>query len=151
MSNHDPAEPRLVVCPSCAALNRLPGDRAADEAQCGACKARLFAGAPLAIDAAGFERHTAKNDIAVLVDVWAPWCGPCRSMAPQFERAAGLLEPDVRLLKLNADDNPEISARYGVRGIPALLLFHHGKLAAQTAGAMDAGRIVAWTRENLPR
>ena len=127
-------ESRHIVCPSCGAINRVPGDRSAQTAHCGSCKADLFAGKPVAVDGAGFERHTGKNDVAVLVDIWAPWCGPCRSMAPQFERAAQVLEPDVRLLKLNADENPEISARYGIRGIPALLLFKGGKVAEQIVG-----------------
>jgi thioredoxin 2 len=138
-----------IVCPACGAINRVPADRPAEAAHCGTCKAKLFSGGPLTVDAAGFERHTTKNDIAVLVDVWADWCGPCRSMAPQFERAAQMLEPSVRLLKLNADENQEISARYGIRGIPALLLFRGGKLAAQTAGAMDANRIASWVRSHL--
>ena len=101
------------------------------------------------MNAASFDRHTARNDIAVLVDVWAPWCGPCRSMAPQFEHAAEMLEPEVRLLKLNSDEEQAISARYAIRSIPTMLLFKGGKLKAQTAGAMDASHIAAWTRANL--
>lgn len=138
-----------IVCPHCGSINRVPGDRQAADANCGTCKTKLFAAKPLAVDGAAFERHTAKNDIAVLVDVWAPWCGPCRAMAPQFERAAQMLEPDVRLLKLNSDEEQAISARYGIRSIPTMLLFKDGKLKAQTAGAMDAGRIAAWTKANL--
>jgi len=141
--------PGHVVCPSCGAINRVPPDRAADGASCGSCKAKLFAHVPVDVDGAGFDRHLTKDGLPLLVDVWAPWCGPCRSMAPQFQRAAEMLEPDVRLLKLNADDNPAISARYGIRGIPALLLFKGGQLKAQTAGAMDTGGIVAWTRSHL--
>lgn len=143
------SESRHIVCPGCGAINRIPADRPAEQARCGTCKSPLFTGAPVAVDGAGFDRHAAKNDVPVLVDVWAPWCGPCRSMAPQFERAAQMLEPSVRLLKLNADENPEISARYGIRGIPALLLFRGGQLVAQTAGAMDAGRIVGWVQKHL--
>lgn len=138
-----------VVCPHCAAINRVPADRPAAQAVCGSCKAKLFEGKPLEVNPAGFERHLASNDIPVLVDVWAPWCGPCRSMAPNYARAATVLEPGMRLLKLNADEAPEISARYGVRGIPALLLFKGGKLAGQTAGAMGAEQIVGWARQNL--
>ncbi len=141
--------PKHIVCPHCGGINRVPGERSAAAAHCGTCKAKLFDGEPLAVDAAAFERHTAKNDIAVLVDVWAPWCGPCRSMAPQFARAAQMLEPDVRLLKLNSDEQPEISARYGIRGIPTMLLFKNGRLAAQTSGAMEATKIAAWARANL--
>ncbi len=127
----------------------MPGDRSATDANCGTCKSKLFAAKPLAVNSAAFDRHTAKNDIPVLVDVWAPWCGPCRSMAPQFERAAEMLEPDVRLLKLNSDEQPAISARYRISSIPTMLLFKDGKLKAQTAGAMDATSIAAWARSNL--
>ncbi len=143
------SESKHIVCPNCGAINRVPGNRPAAAASCGTCKTKLFAAAPLAVNAASFERHTARNDIPVLVDVWAPWCGPCRSMAPQFERAAQMLEPDVRLLKLNSDEEQVIAARYGIRSIPTMLLFKDGKLKAQTAGAMDAGRIAAWTKANL--
>ena len=138
-----------IVCPHCGAINRVPGDRSATDANCGTCKTKLFAAKPLAVNAASFDRHTAKNEIPVLVDVWAPWCGPCRGMAPQFERAAQMLEPDVRLLKLNSDEQPGISARYDIRSIPTMLLFKGGKLAARTSGAMDAGRIVQWAKGNL--
>jgi thioredoxin 2 len=143
------SQSKHIVCPQCGAINRVPDDRQATAASCGTCKSKLFAAKPLAVDGAAFDRHTAKNDIPVLVDVWAPWCGPCRSMAPQFERAAEILEPDVRLLKLNSDEEQAISARYHISSIPTMLLFKDGKLKAQTAGAMDATRIAAWTRANL--
>jgi len=140
---------RDTVCPHCGAVNRVPTDRPAAAAACGSCKAKLFAGAPLEVGTASFDRHLARDELPLLVDVWAPWCGPCRSMAPQFQRAAGMLEPEMRLLKVNADEEAAISARYGVRGIPALLLFKRGRLVAQTAGAMDAGGIAAWARSHL--
>ncbi len=143
------SDPKHIVCPHCGAINRIPGDRSATAAQCGSCKSKLFAGHPQAVDAAAFDRHIGKNDVPVVVDVWAPWCGPCRSMAPQFEKAAQMLEPDVRLLKLNSDEQPAISARYDIRSIPTMLLFKGGKLAARTAGAMDAGSIAAWVKSNL--
>lgn len=138
-----------IVCPSCGAINRIPNGRSPAEAACGTCKNRLFAAHPAEVDTAAFERHVAKGDLPVLVDVWAPWCGPCRSMAPHFERAAGLLEPEMRLLKVNADEEPAISARYNIRGIPTMLLFKGGRLVAQTAGAMDANGIVNWVRSHL--
>jgi thioredoxin 2 len=138
-----------IVCPSCGAINRVAGGRSAAPAHCGACKANLFSGEPTAVDTPGFARHTAKNDIPVVVDVWAPWCGPCRTMAPHFAQAARMLEPDVRFLKVNADEQPEISARYGIRSIPTMLLFRKGALVAQTAGAMDAGRIAQWVRAHI--
>ena len=144
------SEPRHIVCPHCGATNRAAADRPAAQAVCGGCKARLFDGAPHDIDEAGFARHARADDMPVLLDVWAPWCGPCRSMAPQFARAATMLEPEVRLLKLNADAAPQVSAQLGVRGIPALFLLHRGRVLAQTSGAMPAEQIVRWTREHLP-
>ena len=138
-----------IVCPHCAATNRLPADKNSAAGKCGACHAALFDGHPAAVDAAGFDKHRRANDIAVLVDVWAPWCGPCRMMAPMFEAAAAELEPQVRLIKLNADEAPNVAAEYQVSGIPALLLFRGGRVVARSAGAMDARRIVAWTRSQL--
>jgi thioredoxin 2 len=138
-----------VVCPHCAATNRLPAGKPARAAKCGSCHAALFDGHPAATDATAFVKHRDNNDIAVLVDVWAPWCGPCRMMAPMFEAAAAELEPDVRLIKVNADEQPQVAADYGVAGIPALLLFRGGRLVARNAGAMDARQIVVWTRGQL--
>jgi thioredoxin 2 len=138
-----------IVCPSCGTLNRVPRDRPAGAAGCGACHQPLFSAHPTEVDETGFERHLHSNDIPLLLDVWAPWCGPCRMMAPQFERAATMLEPEVRLLKLNADEAPNVSARLGVRGIPAMYLFWNGSVLAQTAGVMNADGISRWTRSHL--
>ncbi len=140
-----------IVCPSCGAVNRVPAKRPAEAARCGGCHRPLFQSHPTAVDEAGFERHVRSDSIPVLLDVWAPWCGPCRAMAPAFERAAGVLEPHVRLLKLNADEAPNVSARLGVRGIPAMYLFQNGAVVAQTSGAMPAEAIVRWTRDQLAR
>ena len=139
-----------IVCPGCGAINRVAKDRSPLAAKCGACHQALFNRRPIEVDEAGVELHFRANDIPVLLDVWAPWCGPCRTMGPQFERAASSLEPEVRLIKLNADEAPNASARLGVRGIPAMFLIHRGAVVAQTAGAMSADAIVRWTRNNLP-
>jgi thioredoxin 2 len=100
-----------VVCPNCDAVNRIPRDRPALQAVCGQCKARLFEGRPIELDGRRFDRHTGRNDIPVIADFWAPWCGPCRAMAPILDRAAKELEPQVRFVKINVDDNPELSGR----------------------------------------
>lgn len=139
-----------IVCPHCQAINRVPVARAAQAAHCGACHATLFAGQPIDVDEAALEKHLRGNDIPVLLDVWAPWCGPCRGMAPHFARAATMLEPQVRLLKLNADTAPQTMARLQIQGIPAMFLFRSGEVLARTAGARDANAIVSWVRQYLP-
>ena len=140
-----------IVCGHCGKINRLPGERTATAARCGSCHQPIFSGHPIEVDEAGFGRHVAHSDIPVLVDVWAPWCGPCRTMAPMFERAARELEPKVRLLKLNADTAPAVSSRLGISGIPTLLLMQGGREIARTSGAMDTKNIVTWTMAGLAR
>ena len=103
-----------VVCPHCDGTNRLPPERLGEAAKCGRCKNSLFTGEPVALDAARFERHVAKSDLPLVVDFWAPWCGPCRAMAPIFEQAAKGLEPRARFIKVDVDQNPELARKYGV-------------------------------------
>jgi thioredoxin 2 len=142
---------RQIVCGHCGQTNRLPAERAMTGARCGSCHRPIFNGHPIEVDEAGFDRHLARSSVPLLVDVWAPWCGPCRSMAPMFERAAKELEPKVRLLKLNADTAPSVSSRLGISGIPTLLLMQGGREISRIAGAMDTPGIVAWTMAGLAR
>jgi thioredoxin 2 len=138
------AEKRRVVCPSCDTVNAVPADRPAEAAKCGHCHAKLFQGAPLELSGARLQKHLASSDVPVIVDFWAPWCGPCKAMAPIFERAAQALEPKARFVKVNVDDNQDSAQRYGVQAIPTLLAFNGGKVAARQAGVADFNTLRGW-------
>jgi thioredoxin 2 len=142
-------DPLHVVCPHCSRTNRVPADRLTAAPTCGACKQPLFTGHPAEVDAAALQAHVAKGDIPVLVDFWAPWCAPCRMMAPAFEQAARQFEPRVRFLKLNTEDHPQGAAPFGIRGIPTLILFKRGQEAARISGALDARSLVGWVQQQL--
>jgi len=135
-----------IVCPHCAAVNRVPADKLGDQPTCGKCKQPLFTGHPIELNEGNFERHLSRNDIPLLVDFWAPWCGPCRMMAPAFAQAAQRLEPNVRLAKLNTEEAQILAGRYNIRSIPTLALFRGGREVARQADARSLVRRARWTR-----
>lgn len=142
------AEALHIVCPNCDATNRVPRERTHQHPNCGSCHEPLFEGRPLALDSsARFDKHAERSDIPLLVDFWAPWCGPCKAMAPIFERAAAQLGPEVRLVKVNVDAAPELQQRYSIQGIPTSMLILHGREIARKTGLLQLPQLLSWVRE----
>ena len=142
------SNPLHIVCPACTAVNRIPADKLSAAPKCGKCHQPLFNQQPLELTAASFQQHVKRNDIPLVVDFWAPWCGPCKMMGPAFAQAAAQLEPRVRLAKLNTEAEQNIGAQLGIRSIPTMIVFRNGREVARQAGAMAAPDIVRWVQTN---
>lgn len=143
------ASAHLIACPHCAAMNRVPLARLAEAPQCGRCHRPLFTGMPVALNEADFDRHALRGTLPLLVDFWAPWCGPCLQMAPYFQQAAGVLEPAMRLAKVDTEASPGLGNRFGIRSIPTMVLLQGGREIARQSGAMQGEAIVRWARGKI--
>ena len=137
-----------IVCPHCTATNAIPENRLADKPKCGKCKKPLFTGHPVELTDQNFAKFIAKNDVPVVVDFWAEWCGPCKMMAPAFAEASAQLEPNVILAKLNTEVAQQTAAQFGIRSIPSIILFKNGKEVSRQAGALNTQQIVQWANAN---
>ncbi|MFH1215578.1 MAG: thioredoxin TrxC [Pseudomonadota bacterium] len=138
-----------IVCPVCGSVNRLAYEKAADGPVCGKCRSRLFTGSPVELTDDTFARHIERNDIPVVVDFWAPWCGPCKMMGPVFAQAAAELEPRVRMAKVNTEQEQVLASQFGIRSIPTVVLFKNGREVVRQAGAMDQATLLRWVRSHL--
>jgi thioredoxin 2 len=138
-----------VVCPHCNAVNRVPSARLGEGPACGKCKRALFSGAPIALTDTSFDRHLKRSDLPLVVDFWAPWCGPCKMMAPAYEQAAARIEPRARLAKVDTEQNQMLAQRYGIRSIPTLAIFKGGRQVASQPGAMGPAQLLQWIEARL--
>ncbi len=137
------SDPLIIPCAHCAGLNRIPSDRLAEGPRCGRCKSSVLTDSPFDVNQASFASQI-KGDLPLLVDVWASWCGPCRSFAPTFAQAAAQLKGRCRLAKLDSEANPQLSTQLGIRSIPSLILFRNGREIARQSGALPLPQLLAW-------
>ena len=144
------ADTTIVVCPHCDAVNRVPSARLADRSVCGKCKRPLFDGHPVALTDQNFDRHLNRSELPLVVDFWAPWCGPCKMMAPAYEQATARIEPSARLAKVDTEQNQLLAQRYSIRSIPTLAIFKAGRQVASQPGAMSLQQLMQWIEAHLP-
>jgi len=143
------SQSRHLVCPHCDAVNRIPAEKLSANPRCGRCKEPLFTGSPVELSDRNFDKHLKRNDVPLVVDFWAPWCGPCKMMAPHFKSVTAQMEPRVRFAKLNTEQAQRTAAQYNIRSIPTVAIFTNGREVARQAGALDARRLTQWIQSQL--
>lgn len=143
------SDSKHLVCPHCDAVNRVPAERLASNPKCGKCKEPLFTGQPVELSDRNFDKHIRRNEVPVVVDFWAAWCGPCKMMAPHFKTVTAQMEPRVRFAKVDTEHAQRTAAQFGIRSIPTVAIFRNGREIARQAGAMDARTLANWIQSNL--
>jgi thioredoxin 2 len=136
----------IIPCPHCLASNRVPTAKLGGAPNCGRCHKPLFTGQPITLDTTNFDALTGKGDLPLLIDFWAPWCGPCLSFAPTFSAAAAQFEPKLRLAKLDTEAQPQLAGRFGIRSIPTLIIVRAGQELGRVSGALPASELQRWVR-----
>jgi len=141
----------IIACPACSKLNRVPEEKLGAKGSCGSCKSSLFDQKPLNLTQSSFSNHVIKSDLPILVDFWAPWCGPCKMMAPVLAEAAGSFEPQLRIGKVNTEEEQMLGGQFNIRSIPTLVLFRKGKEVDRISGAMNLQQLDQWTKQALTK